>query len=127
MAGDVGPVGGRIFGVPELTVTGAGPDEPFFNLRGCDRKHDFAIELPQVVADDAARWNNMRRVLAGQIRTDDRPGLTGVRASENHLATVVHGGMVERINRQWRRPVAAIFQLVRRRVEGVLPGTDGMR
>src|SRR5271169_5027303 len=55
MAGDVGPGRGRILGVPELTVIGARPDEPFLDLGGRDRKHHFAIELPEVVADDAAR------------------------------------------------------------------------
>src|ERR1700680_4132281 len=127
MVADVDPVRRVVFGVPDLTVVGAGPNESLLNLGGRDRKHDFAVELSEIIADNSARWGDMGRVLGGEIRADHRPGLGRIRGFEYHLATVVNGVVVERIDRQGRRPVAAILELVGRRVEGMLPRTDRVR
>src|SRR6185437_3971119 len=49
--------------------------------------------------------------------TDLLPGLAAVRRPEDHLTAVVHGVVIERIDCHGRRPVAAILQLLRRRIE----------
>ena len=67
LAGDVDPAARRVFAVPDLAVIGAGPDESLLNLGGRDRKHDFAVELTEIVANDAARWHEMGGILRGQI------------------------------------------------------------
>ena len=56
--GDVVPLRAGITGVPHLTVVGAGPDQPALNRRRRDRKHQLAVELTEVVADDAARGDD---------------------------------------------------------------------
>src|SRR5258708_32520891 len=127
MSRDIGPVYRRILCVPELTVIGSGPDESLLNLGRGDCKYHLTIELTDVVADDSPRWDDMRRILCGQVRADARPGLTRVGGPENHLATVVHRIVIEGIDCERRSPMAAIFEIVRRRVEGVLPRTDGVR
>src|SRR5439155_10308838 len=60
-------------------------------------------------------------------RADDSPRLAGVGGREDHLAPVVHRVVIERIDRQRRRPVAAILRVLRRRVERDHPRRDRSR
>ena len=50
-----------------------------------------------------------------------------VRRLEDHLAAVIHRVVVERIDRERWCPVTAVLGFVRRRVEGVHPGTHRPR
>ena len=108
--GDVDPVCGAIFGVPDLTVVGAGPDESLLHLGRSDGENDFSVELSEVVSDDSARGHDASRVLGGKIGADNRPTLPAVRGFEHHLAAVVDGVVVEGIDGERRRPMAAILE-----------------
>ena len=90
---------------------------PCWISRRRDREHHLAVELPEVVADDAARRARCGAGRASRGRADHRPALPAVRRLEDHLAAVVDGVVIERIDRERRRPVAAVLRLVRRRVE----------
>src|SRR5262249_48841602 len=72
------PAAGAVLGVPDTPVVGAGPDESLLDLRWCDCENHLAVELPEVVADDASRWAEVCRVPRGQIRADDRPAVAGI-------------------------------------------------
>src|SRR5262249_2057866 len=52
--GDVIPRLPGIAGIPDLAIVGAGPDQALLHVGGRDGKDHFAIELPKVIADDAA-------------------------------------------------------------------------
>ena len=59
--------------VPDLAVVGPGPDEALLDLRRRDGEDDLAVELAEVVADDAARRDDAARVLRREVRADDGP------------------------------------------------------
>src|SRR5579862_4695283 len=69
----------------------------------------------------------MRGILGRQIGTDGAPALAAIRGSQNNLATVVNGVVIERIGGQRWRPVAAILGLFGFCIECVNPRTDGVR
>ena len=73
--------------------------------------------------DDTMRLGSLRR----QVRADHLPALAAVRRLEDHLAAVVDGVVIERIDRQRRRPVTAVLELGRRRIERVNPRADRAR
>ena len=73
--------------------------------------------------DETMRLGSLRR----QIRADHLPALAAVRRREDHLAAVVDGLVIERIDRERRRPVAAVLRVGRRRVERDHPGRDRAR
>ena len=106
---DIRPVRAAIFRVPDQTIVRARPNQTFLNFRGRDRKHDFAVELTEVVLDDAARRDDAARVLRREIGADGAPALTAVRSREDHLAAVIHLVVIEWIDGQRRRPVAAVL------------------
>src|ERR1035437_4237842 len=117
----------RVLRVPDLTVVGSSPDETFLNGRRRDGKHHFAIKLPEIIPDNAPRRHDVLRILRGKVGTDYAPALAGVGSSKNYLAAVVNRVVIERIDRQRSSPVAAIFRIVRRRVERVQPRTHRSR
>ena len=57
--------------------------EALLNRRRRDREHDFAVELAEVVADDAAGRDDVRRILRREIRAELRPRLPLVRRLED--------------------------------------------
>src|SRR5215472_17196069 len=83
---DVGPVGAAVLRVPDEAVVRAGPDEALLNFRRRDGKDNFAIKLPEIVADDSAGGAEIFWVLRGKIRADDRPALSAIACFENDLA-----------------------------------------
>jgi hypothetical protein len=111
---DVDPVRAAVLRVPELAVVRAGPDQSALNLRVLDVPHDLAVVLSKVVADDPAVRDHAGRVLRRQIRTQLGPRLSAVGRFENELTAIQHSGVIERIDRHRRRPVAAVLGLVRR-------------
>src|SRR6185437_9994187 len=121
---DVHPVGAAVFGVPELAVVGAGPEQMALDGRGGDGEDEIAVELAEVVADQAAGGDDLGGVAGGEVGTDDLPGLAGVGGVEDDLAAVVDAA-VEGIDRHGRGPVAAVLEQVGLGVEGVHPGRDG--
>src|SRR6185295_13875125 len=121
---DVIPALSAVAGIPELPVVGAGPDQSALNLRWRDREHERAVELTEVVLDDPAGGNDDARVTRRQIRTDDAPCLPGIGGLEDHLAAIVDRLRIEGIDRERRRPVTAIGDLVWRRIERVNSRTD---
>ena len=112
--GQVVPGGSAVPTVPDLAVVGAGPDKPLLDLGVRDREHDLAIELAEVVAHDAARGDNARRILGGEIRAQFLPRLAAVAGLENELAAVENVVGVEGIDGERRGPVAAVLRVVRR-------------
>src|SRR5205823_2168484 len=124
---DVVPGRAAVARVPDLAVVRAGPDEAALDLRRRDREHQLAVELAEVVLDDAARGDDTRRVTRGEVGAEDLPRLPPVVRLEDDLAAVVHRLVVERVDRERRRPVAAVLELLRRRVERVPPWRDRAR
>ena len=118
---DVVPFLAAVARVPELAVVGAGPDQPLLHLRRRDREDHLGRELAQVVADDAAGRNDAAGVLRGEIGADDAPALSAAVGVEDDVAAVVDVVVIERIDRQRRRPVAAVLRILRRRIEGDHP------
>src|SRR5262249_45224341 len=79
-----------------------------------------AVELAEVVADDAAREPDAIGIAGRKIGADDVPGLAAVARPEEHLAAEVDR-VVEPVDCQRRRPLAAVLQPDRVAVERVLP------
>src|SRR5215472_4075013 len=124
---DVGPVCTAVFGIPNQTIVGAGPDEAFLDFVGRDGEDDFAIKLAEIVANNAARRAEVFWILRVKIGADNGPTLPAVAGFEDDLAAVVDSVVVEGIDGQRRSPVAAIFQVAGRRIERMNPRADGAR
>src|SRR5215831_1415985 len=124
---DVGPVSAAVFGIPNQTIVGAGPDEAFLDFGGRDGEDDFAIKLAEIVANNAARRAEVFWILRGKIGADNGPTLPASAGFEDDLAAVVDSVVVEGIDGQRRSPVAAILQVAWRRVERMNPRADGTR
>src|SRR5215472_9013571 len=124
---DVGPVSAAVFGIPNQTIVGAGPDKAFLDFRGRDGEDDFAIKLAEIVANNAARRAEVFWILRGKIGADNGPTLPAVAGFEDDLAAVVDSVVVEGIDGQRRSPVAAISQVAGRRIERMNPRADGTR
>ena len=114
---DVVPLLAAVAGVPDLAVVGPGPDKAFLHLGRRNREDHFRRELSQVVADKAAGRTDAARVLRGQVRADHAPALAAAIGMKDDVAAVVDVVVIERIDRQRRRPVAAVLGILRRRVE----------
>ena len=114
---DVVPLLAAVARVPDLAVVGAGPDQPFLHFGCRDREDHFRRELTQVVADDAARRDDAGGILRREIGADDAPALAAAVRVEDDVAAVVDVVVIERIDRQRRRPVAAVLRVLRRRVQ----------
>ena len=121
------PVRAGVFRVPDLAVVGTRPDQAFLHRRRSNRKHNFAIKLPQIIADDSAGGHDVFRILRGKIRADHAPALPAIGGPENHLAAVIHRVVIERIDGQRSRPVAAVLRVIRRRIERMQPRTHRSR
>ena len=114
---DVGPVRAAVARVPHLAVVRAGPDQPAQHRRRRDREHDLAVELSEVVADDAAGRDDAAGILRRQIGADHLPALAAVRRLRRSPGSRSTRSSVERIEGERRRPVAAVLGVGRRRVE----------
>ena len=86
--------------VPDQSVVGPGPDEAAPDLRRGNGEHDLAVELPEVIADDAAGRDDAAGVLRRQVGTDDAPGLALIAGLEDDLAAVIHRFRLERVEGQ---------------------------
>ncbi len=69
----------------------------------------------------------MAGILRRQIRTGNRPALSGISRFEDDLAAVINSVVVERINCQRRCTMAPVLQNVWRRIESAEPWADGPR
>src|SRR4030095_1918716 len=78
-----------------------------------------------LLAEAAAGKTDARETTSRETRACDRPALAAVRGLEDDLAAVVDRLRVERVDRERRRPVTAVFEIVRRRVQRVDPRSDG--
>ncbi len=83
---------------------------PFSTSDGAIAKITSRRELPEVVADDAAGRHDVRGILRREIRADHLPALAAVGGLEDDVAAVVDVVVIERIDRQRRRPVAAVLE-----------------
>src|SRR5579863_3221469 len=119
---DVGPVG-SVSCVPHLTIVGACPNKSLLNFGRRNCEDDFSVELPKIIPDDSPRRYDAGWILGREIRADYRPTLAAVRSFENYLAAIVDSVVVEGIDRERSRPVAAILDLIGRRIESVHPRT----
>ena len=119
----------RLAGVardPDLAVVGAGPHDALLRARRRNRRHHGAVELTEVVADDAAGELDAAGIARRQVRADDFPALAAIARAEDHLAAEVDR-VVEPVDRERRRPVAAILQIDRIVIERVHPRTHRAR
>src|SRR5258708_3031777 len=116
-----------ILRVPDLAVIGAGPDQALLDAGRSNGENHFPVKLSEIVPDDSSRRNDAAGILRREFRADYAPTDAAVGGPENHLASVVHGVVVERIKRQRRGPMAAVLRGVRLRIQRMQPGTDGAR
>ena len=84
----------------------------------------LSVELAEVVPDNTARRDNAGRIVRRQIRTDHVPTLPAVRCLEDDLAAVIHGVVIERVDRERWRAVAAVDKIVRLGIQRVHPWAD---
>src|SRR5579863_8657940 len=120
---DVGPVG-PISCVPHLPIVGACPDKSLLNFGRRNCEDDFSVELPKIIPDDSPRRYDAGWIVGREIRADYRPTLAAIRSFENYLTAIVDSVVVKGIDGERSSPVAAILDLIGRRIESVHPRTN---
>jgi len=103
-----------VAGQLHMSVVGAHPDDPLLHRAGGDRQDGGVILGPADVPGQAAAIALLLlgRVVAGQVRRDDLPGLPLVPAAVHELAAVVDRFRIERVNGQGRVPIVAMLDVV---------------
>src|SRR5439155_25348425 len=104
----VDPRAAAILRVPDLAVVRAGPDQAALDCGRRNREDHLAVELAQVVPDDAAGRDDPRGIAGGEVGADHGPALPAVGRFGDHLAAIVDRVVIERVDRPGGCAVAAV-------------------